>query len=69
MENVQPLGANALGKGDGQIRRGRAHVVADDHAVLAFLPHDVGEGRSDILHKVFVDILAHDASHVVGLHD
>ena len=65
--HVDPLAGGALGEDVCKRRRGRAHVVADSDAGLAFPAQDVRERRASGADEVLVDGLADDAADVVRL--
>ena len=67
LDDVEALGDDALSKSLGQRRRGRAHVVADGDGGLTLAAQDGRVRRTRVPNEVFVDILAHDATHVISL--
>ena len=67
-DGVHAPGGDAAGEGVDELRRARAHVVADDHGGGPLGEgDDLGEGRPERVGDVDVQLVRDDAAHVVGL--
>ncbi|KWX60323.1 hypothetical protein ASJ79_01445 [Mycobacterium sp. NAZ190054] len=70
-DDVEPLRGDSVGEGLGQDRRTGPHVVPDDdlRGGLGPVADQPCERRPDVAHETFVDLLADESAHVIGLDD